>query len=96
MWGPDSGTGKSRQHRAVSASSDIDECAVNQGLGACAEQCHNAPGSYRCSCSYGYTLAGNDHSCIAECPPGYRKQPTATAPENSTAQALREDCVGRT
>ncbi|XP_031702718.1 uncharacterized protein LOC116383209 [Anarrhichthys ocellatus] len=72
---------------------DIDECAVNQGLGTCAELCHNSPGSYRCSCSYGYVLAGNGHSCIAECPPGYRKQPTAATPENATAQALREECV---
>ncbi|XP_044051099.1 uncharacterized protein si:dkey-163f14.6 isoform X2 [Siniperca chuatsi] len=71
---------------------DIDECAVNQGLGPCMEQCHNSPGSYRCSCTYGHILAGNGHSCIAECPPGYRKQPTTT-PENSTAQALREECV---
>ncbi|KAM8763413.1 uncharacterized protein AB9X84_007807 [Acanthopagrus schlegelii] len=71
---------------------DIDECAGNQGLGPCVEQCHNSPGSYRCSCSYGHILAGDGHSCIAECPPGFRKQPTAT-PENSTAQALREECV---
>ncbi|XP_042272410.1 protein HEG [Thunnus maccoyii] len=71
---------------------DIDECAVNQGLGPCMEQCHNSPGSYRCSCTYGNILAGDGHSCIAECPPGYRKQPTTT-PENSTSQALREECV---
>nr|XP_046247937.1 uncharacterized protein si:dkey-163f14.6 [Scatophagus argus] len=71
---------------------DIDECAVNQGLGPCMEQCHNSPGSYRCSCRYGHILAGNGHSCIAECPPGYRKQPVTT-PENSTAQAPREECV---
>ncbi|KAM8894726.1 uncharacterized protein AB9W97_011194 [Spinachia spinachia] len=68
---------------------DIDECAENQGLGPCAERCLNSPGSYQCSCSYGYVLAGNGHSCIAECPPGYRKQPAATTP----APALREECV---
>ncbi|KAL7406572.1 hypothetical protein ABVT39_022441 [Epinephelus coioides] len=72
---------------------DIDECAANQGLGPCAEQCHNSLGSYRCSCTYGHILAGDGHSCIAECPPGYRKQPATTTPENSTAQALREECV---
>ncbi|XP_037339469.2 latent-transforming growth factor beta-binding protein 3 [Pungitius pungitius] len=72
---------------------DINECAVNQGLGPCAERCLNSPGSYRCSCSYGYILAGNGRSCIAECPPGYRKQPAAALPENSTAPALREECV---
>lgn len=73
---------------------DIDECAGNQGLGPCMEQCHNSPGSYRCSCSYGHILAGDGHSCIAECPPGFRKQPTMPS-ENSTAPALREECVGR-
>ncbi|XP_029313421.1 protein HEG [Cottoperca gobio] len=78
---------------AESHCQDIDECAVNQGLGPCTEQCHNSPGSYRCSCSYGHLLAGDGHSCIAECPTGYRKQPPTTTPENSTAQALREECV---
>ncbi|XP_031162242.2 uncharacterized protein LOC116054701 isoform X1 [Sander lucioperca] len=73
---------------------DIDECAVNKGLGPCTEQCHNSPGSYRCSCSYGHILAGNGHSCIAECPPGYRKEPITTTPlENPTAETLREECV---
>nr|XP_040022802.1 uncharacterized protein LOC120811487 [Gasterosteus aculeatus aculeatus] len=72
---------------------DIDECAVNRGLGACAERCLNSPGSYQCACSYGYILAGNGHSCVAECPPGYRKQPAATTPANTTAPALREECV---
>ncbi|CAK6984334.1 protein HEG [Scomber scombrus] len=71
---------------------DIDDCAVNQGLGPCMEQCHNSPGSYQCSCTYGHILAGDGHSCIAECPPGYRKQ-QATPPENSTSHALREQCV---
>ncbi|GLD55946.1 uncharacterized protein AKAME5_000836100 [Lates japonicus] len=70
---------------------DTDECAVNQGRGPCMEQCHNSPGSYRCSCTYGHILAGDGHSCIAECPPGYKKQ--LTTPENSTAQALLEECV---
>ncbi|KAA8595876.1 hypothetical protein FQN60_011167 [Etheostoma spectabile] len=73
---------------------DIDECAVNQGLGPCTEQCHNSPGSYQCACSYGHILAGNGHSCIAECPPGYRKEPkTTTSPENTTAQTFKEECV---
>ncbi|XP_035484823.2 uncharacterized protein si:dkey-163f14.6 [Scophthalmus maximus] len=70
---------------------DIDECAVNRGHGPCMERCHNSPGSYRCSCTYGHILAGDGHSCIPECPPGYRKQPTT--PENSTAEALKEECV---
>lgn len=78
---------------SVFDSPDIDECVSNQGLGPCMEHCHNSPGSYRCSCRYGYILAGDGHSCIAECPPGYRKQ-QITTPENSTASTLREECVG--
>ncbi|KAK5874205.1 hypothetical protein PBY51_019174 [Eleginops maclovinus] len=70
---------------------DIDECAVNQGLGLCTEQCHNSPGSYRCSCSYGHILAGDGHSCIPECPPGYRKQPITS--DNQSTQDPREECV---
>ncbi|XP_023257442.1 uncharacterized protein LOC111651664 [Seriola lalandi dorsalis] len=83
-------TGYSLQS-AASHCQDIDECAGNQGLGPCMVQCHNSPGSYRCSCTYGHILAGDGHSCIAECPTGYRKQPTP--PENSAAQALKEECV---
>ncbi|TKS69635.1 Fibrillin-1 MP340 [Collichthys lucidus] len=70
---------------------DIDECFSNHGLGPCMEQCHNSPGSYQCSCTYGHILAGNGHSCIAECPPGYRKGPATTA-ENKTAHVLKEQC----
>lgn len=73
---------------------DIDECAVNNGLGPCKLRCHNLPGSYRCSCSSGYILAGDGHSCFAECPPGYRKKPL-TLPENSTGQNPKLECVGR-
>ncbi|XP_027871036.1 hemicentin-2 isoform X2 [Xiphophorus couchianus] len=71
---------------------DIDECAVNNGLGPCKLRCHNLPGSYRCSCSSGYILAGDGHSCFAECPPGYRKKPL-TLPENSTGQNPKLECV---
>ncbi|KAM3625005.1 uncharacterized protein V6R79_005425 [Siganus canaliculatus] len=71
---------------------DIDECVGNDGLGLCMEQCHNTPGSYRCSCTYGRILAGDGHGCIAECPPGYRKQPTTT-PDNSTTQTPGDECV---
>ncbi|XP_029133889.2 uncharacterized protein si:dkey-163f14.6 [Labrus bergylta] len=70
---------------------DIDECAVNQGLGPCMEQCLNTPGSYRCSCPYGLILDRNGHSCIPECPPGYKSQQTTT-PENTTTLILREEC----
>ncbi|XP_029987071.1 latent-transforming growth factor beta-binding protein 4 [Sphaeramia orbicularis] len=68
---------------------DTDECAVNDGLGPCSERCLNSPGSYRCSCSYGHTLAGDGHTCVAECPSGYKKQ---AAPDNSTS-TLKEECV---
>lgn len=71
---------------SVFDSPDIDECVSNQGLGPCMVHCHNSPGSYRCSCGYGYILAGDGHSCIAECPPGYRKQ--------QITSTLREECVG--
>ncbi|XP_074523241.1 uncharacterized protein LOC141788253 [Halichoeres trimaculatus] len=71
---------------------DTDECADNQGLGPCMEQCHNTPGSYYCSCTHGHILAINRHSCIRECPPGYRKHLTIT-PDNTTVQNLREECV---
>ncbi|XP_061596606.1 uncharacterized protein si:dkey-163f14.6 isoform X2 [Cololabis saira] len=71
---------------------DIDECAVNLGLGPCLQRCHNSPGSYRCSCTFGHILAGDGHSCIAECPAGYRKQPT-TPPENSTTPSLNQKCL---
>ncbi|KAG7483184.1 fibulin-2-like isoform X2 [Solea senegalensis] len=69
---------------------DIDECAVHQATGPCMDQCHNSPGSYRCSCTSGHVLAEDGHSCVPECPRGYRKQ--VTTPDNSTAQALQEQC----
>ncbi|XP_017159479.1 latent-transforming growth factor beta-binding protein 2 isoform X2 [Poecilia reticulata] len=78
--------------RADGRCQDIDECAVNDGLGPCKLLCHNLPGSYRCSCSSGYILAGDGHSCFAECPPGYRKKPL-TRPENSTGQNPKLECA---
>ncbi|KAK5609465.1 hypothetical protein CRENBAI_007975 [Crenichthys baileyi] len=71
---------------------DIDECAVNDELGPCMHRCHNSPGSYRCSCSSGHILAGDGHSCFAECPPGYRKKPV-TPPKNTTGQNTKQECV---
>ncbi|KAK2853818.1 hypothetical protein Q5P01_006479 [Channa striata] len=68
----------------------VDECAINQGLGPCMELCHNSPGSYRCACTHGHALAGDGHSCIAECPPGYKKEPASPA-KNSTSQVVK--CV---
>lgn len=74
---------------------DIDECADNQGLGPCAEQCHNSPGFYQCLCTYGYVLAGDGRSCISQCAPGYRIHPPSLTAENSTPHTLRGRCVGR-
>ncbi|KAM9765448.1 CUB and sushi domain-containing protein 3 [Menidia menidia] len=71
---------------------DVDECAVNGGLGPCMQQCLNSPGSYRCSCTSGHILAGDGHSCFAECPAGYQKPPAAP-PNSPAALALKEQCV---
>jgi len=40
---------------------DINECLTNNG--GCAHTCDNTVGSYRCSCSKGYQLASDSHSC---------------------------------
>ena len=42
--------------------SDINECAENDHL--CEGTCTNTVGSYRCSCSAGYTLSNNGFSCV--------------------------------
>lgn len=42
-------------------STDVDECAVNNG--GCQHECKNTLGSYVCSCHNGYTLQDNGHDC---------------------------------
>ncbi|XP_058467763.1 protein tolkin-like [Malaya genurostris] len=42
-------------------STDVDECAVNNG--GCQHECKNTLGSYACSCHNGYTLHDNGHDC---------------------------------
>ncbi|XP_058813843.1 protein tolkin-like [Topomyia yanbarensis] len=42
-------------------STDVDECAVNNG--GCQHECKNTLGSYVCSCHNGYTLHDNGHDC---------------------------------
>lgn len=42
-------------------STDIDECAVNNG--GCKHVCRNTIGSYVCSCHNGYQLHDNKHDC---------------------------------
>ena len=76
---------------------DIDECAVSavkEGTGPCEELCHNSPGSYSCSCSYGYTLAEDGHGCLPQCSPGYRKQAFTPRLDDSTTYRPREECAG--
>ncbi|XP_055588097.1 tolloid-like protein 1 isoform X2 [Uranotaenia lowii] len=42
-------------------STDVDECAVNNG--GCQHECKNTLGSYLCSCHNGYALQDNGHDC---------------------------------
>lgn len=44
-----------------SLSTDIDECAINEG--GCSQQCINTPGSFTCTCTPGYQLGRDGHSC---------------------------------
>ncbi|XP_068720953.1 matrilin-2-like [Montipora capricornis] len=46
---------------------DEDECANSNG--GCSQRCDNFPGSFRCSCVYGYTLQQDRKTCkdIDEC-----------------------------
>ena len=46
--------------------SDINECALNGGLGPCQQICTNTVGSHYCSCLPGYTLSADDASCNGE------------------------------
>ena len=43
-------------------SSDINECLV--GNGGCWHSCHNAQGSFSCSCDPGYLLSENGFICL--------------------------------
>ena len=38
--------------------SDVNECALNGGLGPCSQICINVVGSFACSCLPGYVLLG--------------------------------------
>ncbi|KAM9480943.1 collagen and calcium-binding EGF domain-containing protein 1-like [Clarias gariepinus] len=42
---------------------DVDECEESNGT-LCEHVCENTPGSFRCHCGPGYTLAGDQHSCV--------------------------------
>ncbi|KAM9353495.1 complement component 1, r subcomponent [Symphorus nematophorus] len=60
-------TGFSATHKAI----DIDECSnpdPGDGSGPlCSQICVNTPGSYRCSCYYGYKLHVDQHTCLLSC-----------------------------
>ena len=43
------------------SSTDIDECAVNNG--GCDHICTNVPGSFYCSCRSGYNLQSDRRTC---------------------------------
>ena len=41
--------------------SDIDECV--QGLAGCDHNCNNTAGAYFCTCTDGYELESDNHTC---------------------------------
>ena len=43
--------------------SDEDECVR---LKPCSDFCHNSPGSFACSCPFGYTLDIDGRNCLGE------------------------------
>ncbi|KAG7216990.1 hypothetical protein INR49_001644 [Caranx melampygus] len=62
------------QHVGFSASYkaiDIDECSkLDSGVVSaplCSQICINTPGSYRCSCHYGYKLHLDQRTCVLSC-----------------------------
>ncbi|XP_036837916.1 uncharacterized protein LOC110495418 isoform X2 [Oncorhynchus mykiss] len=69
---------------------DVDECVEGQQQQRCQQTCVNTFGSFRCSCPYGHTLAGDGRACVAECPTGYRKQPSTPIPGGNLS---RKECV---
>ncbi|XP_071002689.1 uncharacterized protein [Oncorhynchus clarkii lewisi] len=69
---------------------DVDECVEGQQQQRCQQTCVNTFGSFRCSCPYGHTLAGDGRACVAECPAGYRKQPSTPIPGGNLS---RRECV---
>ena len=43
---------------------EVDECATNNG--GCSHTCADTEESYYCECPTGYTLAGDNHSCVGK------------------------------
>ncbi|XP_042174911.1 sushi, von Willebrand factor type A, EGF and pentraxin domain-containing protein 1 [Oncorhynchus tshawytscha] len=69
---------------------DVDECVEGQQQQRCQQTCVNTFGSFRCSCPYGHILAGDGRACVAQCPAGYRKQPSTPIPGGNLS---RKECV---
>uniref|UniRef100_A0A4W5MI14 Sushi domain-containing protein n=1 Tax=Hucho hucho TaxID=62062 RepID=A0A4W5MI14_9TELE len=69
---------------------DVDECVAGQQQQRCQQTCVNTFGSFHCSCPYGHVLAGDGRACVAECPAGYRKQPSTPIPGGNSS---RKECV---
>ena len=46
--------------------SDIDECSTSDICGEHGSSCDNTPGSYNCTCNYGYRWEGPGTECEGE------------------------------
>ncbi|XP_051165745.1 bone morphogenetic protein 1-like isoform X3 [Leptopilina boulardi] len=78
---------------AATFSTDMDECANNNG--GCQHECKNTIGSYQCSCHNGFTLHDNGHDCKEG---GCKYEITAsagtiTSPNYPDYYPGRKDCV---
>ena len=49
------------RYRIIVSCIDINEC--DEEIDGCAQNCTNTAGSYTCSCSTGYRLGSDGHSC---------------------------------
>ena len=43
--------------------SDVNECGLDKG--GCDHKCVNRAGTYHCACDDGYTLLGDNRTCVA-------------------------------
>eukprot|EP00058_Branchiostoma_floridae_P006901 XP_002592389.1 hypothetical protein BRAFLDRAFT_67254 [Branchiostoma floridae] len=64
---------------------DVDECLTLNG--GCSQTCINTVGSYRCSCSEGFILDKDEHTCIACHPIPLGMQTGAIPDSNITASS---------
>ncbi|XP_017319765.2 complement C1r subcomponent isoform X1 [Ictalurus punctatus] len=57
---------------------DIDECStpdLNDSELRCSQICLNTLGSYLCTCSHGYQLQADQHTCVLDCSGGVFTEP---------------------